>query len=313
MARRRGGSNLLGGLAILIGLVLLGLFLSSPRHRQFYSQLTGGILEPLAARPSSTPRAVNAPDSPRPPPRPRQQDLRQAASPQRRAEPEAAPPRPRTGPREAVVKVVNRLPTSLPSKGPPSGWALKEFEGAARVEVVREDFHVAFHLVSQQSSFALYRDVILDLKAFPILTWWWKVTRLPTDGDIREIERDDQAAQIYLVFPRWPSPRSRSHVVGYVWDTRAPVGSKLTSPRSSNVRVVVVRSGAGELGRWVREERNAYQDYVDLFGRNPPRVGMVAVMIDSNDTRSRAEAYIDDLLFARAQGSPTLSPSGNSR
>jgi Protein of unknown function (DUF3047) len=45
-------------------------------------------------------------------------------------------------------------------------------------------------------------------------------------------------------------------------------------------------------------------DYTALFGRQPPRVGKLAVMVDSNDTRGDAEALFGDLTFARtAQGS----------
>jgi hypothetical protein len=41
------------------------------------------------------------------------------------------------------------------------------------------------------------------------------------------------------------------------------------------------------------------EDYQAAFGRQPPRVGKVALMIDSNDTRSDAEALFGDLTFSR--------------
>ena len=47
------------------------------------------------------------------------------------------------------------------------------------------------------------------------------------------------------------------------------------------------------------EQRDVARDYATLFGRQPPRVGQVAVMIDTNDTRGVAEALIGDLIFAR--------------
>ncbi len=189
--------------------------------------------------------------------------------------------------------------TGVVVKAPPSGWNLKEFVGQAQVEVVREDGRLALHLVSQGTSFALYRDVALNPKQFPILTWRWKVVKLPIGGDIRDRTTDDQAAQVYLIFPRWPFPRINSEVVGYIWDSRAPAGTKLSSPKAANVKVVVLESGAERLGQWVQEERNVYQDYVELFNKEPPRLGLVAVMVDSNDTRSQAEAFIEDLVFLR--------------
>ena len=38
--------------------------------------------------------------------------------------------------------------------------------------------------------------------------------------------RNDQAAQVYVIFPRWPS-LATSDVIGYVWDTQAPIGTAL--------------------------------------------------------------------------------------
>jgi hypothetical protein len=196
------------------------------------------------------------------------------------------------------VPVTDKTPVNLPSGGTPTGWELKEFTGEASVEVIRVDGALALRLRSDKSSFALHRDVVLDVRRQPILTWTWKVARLPAGGDVRDPHRDDQAAQVYVVFPRWPSPRTTSDVIGYVWDSRAPVGTTLVHPRAPNVRIVVLESGAAHVGTWVREQRNVAADFRALFGREPTRVGKVAVMIDSNDTRGDAEALFGDLLFA---------------
>src|SRR5207244_8540173 len=90
-----------------------------------------------------------------------------------------------------------------------------------------------------------------------------------------------------------------SDVLGYIWDSRAPVGTRIKSPRADNVRIVVVESGGARLNEWRTYERNVAADYAALFGRQPPRVGKLAVMIDSNDTRGEAEALFGDLILAR--------------
>ena len=164
---------------------------------------------------------------------------------------------------------------------------------------MRDDGQLAIRLRSDHSSFALYCDVVLRLDDFPIVTWSWKVIKVPRAGDVRIRGRDDQAAQLYVIFPRWPSPLTRSDVVGYVWDTTAPIDTRLASPHADNVRVIVVDSGRSGLGVWRRHERNVAGDYAALFGRKPPRVGKVAIMIDSNDTRSGAEAFVGPIVFRR--------------
>jgi len=117
---------------------------------------------------------------------------------------------------------------------------------------------------------------------------------------VRAAARDDQAAQVYVVFPRWPSPRTNSDVIGYVWDTTAPVGTTVPSPKAPNVRIIVVASGATGLGAWQHYQRNVDEDYRALFGRRPPRVGTIAFMIDTNDTGTIAEATMGQIVFARA-------------
>jgi len=207
------------------------------------------------------------------------------------------------------VRIADREPARLPSDGVPPGWTLQEFAGHAAIELVRSDGRLAARLHSERASFAIHRDVVVELREFPYLSWTWKVTRLPAGGDVREAARDDQAAQLYVIFPRWPSPRTASDVIGYVWDSRAPAGTRIKHPRADNVRVVVVESGPARLGEWRTYERNVAADYTALFGRQPPRVGKVAVMVDSNDTRGEAEALFGDLIFARTPQGRTEIPT----
>jgi hypothetical protein len=199
------------------------------------------------------------------------------------------------------VALADRPPARLPADGVPPGWELKEFAGRAEVELVRDEGRLAVRLRSERASFAIYRDAVVDLDQHPRLRWSWKVTRLPAQGDVRDRGRDDQAAQLYVVFPRWPSPRTASDVIGYVWDSRAPAGTRLTSARADNVRIIVVESGRARLDRWVSYERDVAEDHRALFGRPPPRVGKVALMTDANDTRSETEALFADLNFGPAK------------
>jgi hypothetical protein len=207
------------------------------------------------------------------------------------------------------VAIADPLPARLPADGVPRGWQLKEFAGQAAVEVVRNEGRIAMRLRSDRASFAVHRDVVVDPRTFPYLTWSWKVTQLPAAGDVRDSARDDQAAQVYVVFPRWPSPRTASDVLGYVWDSRAPVGTRVTNPKASNVRIIVVESGRSGLDRWQRYQRNVAEDYVALFGKPAPRVGKVALMVDSNDTRADAEAFVGDLFFSRTSPGRAEIPS----
>lgn len=189
-------------------------------------------------------------------------------------------------------------PLRVPVEGVPVGWEVRELAGKADVELVRGDDGLAVRLRSNDSSYVIYRDVVVDPHETPLLTWSWKAVRLPTGGDVRHANTDDQAAQVYVVFPKWPS-FTATEVVGYVWDNAAPVGTRVTSPKAPNVRMIIVESGTANIGAWQRQQRNVLDDYRTLFGQAPPRIGGVAVMIDTNDTHSQAEAHVGELTFAK--------------
>jgi hypothetical protein len=124
------------------------------------------------------------------------------------------------------------------------------------------------------------------------------VAKIPAGGDVRKKNTDDQAAQIYVVFPKFPS-QINSRMLGYIWDTGAPAGSEVISAKLSTTRYIVLKSGAGELGKWFSEKRNVYEDYKRLFNEEPPKVGSVALMIDSDDTKTSAESFFGDIYFSR--------------
>jgi hypothetical protein len=194
---------------------------------------------------------------------------------------------------------IGEPPTRPSAGGLPAGWQVQVFAGQPSFEQVRSEMGQVFRLKAAASSFALYRGVVVDLDDLPQLSWVWNVARLPGGGDARQASTDDQAAQVYVVFPRWPGPRTNSDVIGYIWDTTAPVGTRLVSPKASNVRLIVVESGREAIGAWRRYRRNVRDDYVAMFGRRPPRVGSIAVMADADDTGSTTEALVGDLAFSR--------------
>ena len=197
------------------------------------------------------------------------------------------------------VPVVDTVPWHLPAEGVPAGWDLKEFAGKPDIEIVRAEGRLALRLRSESSSYALYRDVVVDPSVQPRLAWSWKVTRLPVDGDARDPTLNDQAIGLYVVFPRWPAPISTSEVLGYVWDSTAPVGTIVPLGTTGNVRLLVVQSGRAALGEWQEHDRDLAKDYVAVFGAPPGRVGKLALMTDADHTKGISEALIADLRFLR--------------
>src|SRR3972149_10357751 len=75
--------------------------------------------------------------------------------------------------------VVADFSRGMDKNGAPSGWEVKEKAGKADFTVVQEKDVHALRLRSEGTSFSLQRPVDIDPRHFPLLSWKWKVTKLP--------------------------------------------------------------------------------------------------------------------------------------
>lgn len=88
----------------------------------------------------------------------------------------------------------------------------------------------------------------------------------------------------------------------YVRAAREPVGAVIPCPVSDRIRTIVVESGAARAGAWRLEERDVLADYRHAFGEEPPPLESVALMSDTDQTRSRATAWFQDVELRAAGG-----------
>ena len=183
------------------------------------------------------------------------------------------------------------------SSGLPEDWDVKVWQGTPDIEIVKEHKGTVLKLRSRQSNVALYKKIKVDLSQHPHLAWDWKVTELPIHGDARDGQRDDQAAGLYVVFPRFPE-FFNTRIIGYVWESDAPQGTVVTSQNDSRIHYVVVQSGKQKAGEWMHERRNVEEDYAKIFGEKAPLVGGVSLMIDSDHTQSSSESLFGEIYFS---------------
>lgn len=199
-----------------------------------------------------------------------------------------------------VVIVEDWMTNAVSRKGIPSGWT-----GEAFGRVAAYDFTVeqragrrVLHLKSQNEHSTIAQDITgkVNLKETPILEWTWMATILPTGGDLRRKETTDMAAQLYVVWPRFPA-LLRSRIIGYVWDATTPAATIVKSQKTGTVTFVVMRSGSEDLGKWLTEQRNVAEDYAKIFGEFPDDPRAITISIDSNDTHSMAESFMGPIVF----------------
>jgi hypothetical protein len=200
---------------------------------------------------------------------------------------------------QLVVEDWSQAPVG--TKGIPPGWKGQNW-GSPKYDfvVVQDEGRTAMHMKSANDGSTISKEVKgkVDLKETPVLEWSWKAVVLPKGGDSRKKATDDQAAQIFVVWPRFPEA-VRSRIIGYVWDTTAPVGTIVKSEKTSTVTYVVLRSGTTERGKWITERRNVAEDFRKIYGEDPEHPGAVSISIDSNDTNSVAESFMGAIFFKK--------------
>jgi hypothetical protein len=196
-------------------------------------------------------------------------------------------------PARAAAPVVFDFEGPLTSAGLPAAWNLKRWspvvpigDFVATAAVEGPVGQRVLRVVSERSGLMVGTERPLVLGSHRKVSWSWRVEALPAGASFRARATNDQALQLLFGF-------EGGEVVGYIWDSTGQVGASGSGLSfQEDVRVIVLRAGPADLGRWVREERDLVRDFEVLFGHAPPRLMGVAVQSNSQHTGSRGEGLV---------------------
>lgn len=181
-----------------------------------------------------------------------------------------------------------------------SQWDVQQFHGLTDYRIVTDvDGNRVLEATSDGTASGLVKKLSFDPFEYPILSWRWKVEHTLKRGDARTKEGDDYAARVYVIFPHWIKPLTRT--INYIWANRLPQGEALPNAYFSRAMMLAVQSGDEYAGQWMTEERNLLDDYRRLFGGDPPQAGAIAIMTDTDNTGESVRAWYDDLMLFPAK------------
>jgi hypothetical protein len=210
------------------------------------------------------------------------------------------------------------LPTqTLP---PVNAWQTYELPGKQSTQFISvlDEGRSAMRATANASASMLRHRLHVEASDLGKVHFSWKVMQLIENADMAVRERDDSPVRVVLVFEG-----DRSHfsiknsmlselsmamtgeplpyaTLMYVWcNTRLP-GSVILNPRTDRIRKVVVESGESKLGRWLDYERDIRADFTKAFGEPPGALVGVAIMTDTDNTRSQAQAWYGPLALTTA-------------
>ncbi len=178
-----------------------------------------------------------------------------------------------------------------------AGWEEKSFKGNTEYRLVADGERKVLQATSRAAASGMVFDIDYDPKAYPMLTWRWKVSNIIAKGDERSKAGDDYAARVYVIFPHWFFPKTRS--LNYIWANRLAKDELLPNAFTGNAVMIAVESGADKVGDWVTVRRDIVADYRRAFGEDPPEVGAIAIMTDTDNTGEAATAWYADIVIHR--------------
>ncbi|HMS27456.1 MAG TPA: DUF3047 domain-containing protein [Burkholderiaceae bacterium] len=192
-----------------------------------------------------------------------------------------------------------------------SDWQHFTFPGKTptNYKIAHEDGRDAVWANSQSTSSAIRRDVNIGVNQIGKLKFSWKVPAHLQDADVTVPELDDSPVRVFLTFEGDRNQFSAKNALVsemanlllgeplpyatlvYLWSKRQPLGSVILGQRTDRVRNLVVETGSANLNKWLDYERDIRSDFKKVFGEEPGKLLRIALMTDSDNTRSQTTAW----------------------
>jgi len=190
-------------------------------------------------------------------------------------------------------------------------WQHWQLPGKQATDYVpaQEDGREAVAVRADASASMLRRRVRIEPQELGTLNFSWKVPELIAQADLAQRDTADSPVRIVLAFE---GDRSRFSfkdsmlselayaltgepmpyaTLMYVWCNTRPPGSVIVNPRTDRIRKLVVESGRVHLNQWLDYERDVRADFIHAFGEPPGALIGMAIMTDSDNTRTTARAW----------------------
>lgn len=202
---------------------------------------------------------------------------------------------------------------------PPAGWQhipLSSSKKETEYSTVVDEGIVVLRAIAHGSASLMGHRTDFDPRAFPLLSWRWKVIQgIPTaethsraredapvrlmvsfSGDTSKLSVLDRAASS---FAQSASGQALPYAeLMYVWGGKVAVDSITTSALTSRIRMLAVAADDQGIGRWHNYTRNLVDDFRRAFGEEPGRVTAIQLMTDTDNTSSNAESLYGDISVA---------------
>jgi hypothetical protein len=81
----------------------------------------------------------------------------------------------------------------------------------------------------------------------------------------------------------------------YVWSPQGQLEQIKSNPYTDRVKLIAVDVGQENLGQWRKHQRDLTADYIKAYGYEPGNLIGIALMTDTDNTKSQTKAYYGDI------------------
>ncbi|PUE12150.1 DUF3047 domain-containing protein [Limnohabitans sp. T6-20] len=180
-------------------------------------------------------------------------------------------------------------------------------------QLEKHDQRIAVKADAQSSASMLRQKLNVPADRLGRLQFQWQIEGLIAQADMGERDSEDSPVRLILAFEGDRSRFSAKNAMlsdltealtgeplpyatlMYVWCNHRPVESVIVNPRTDRVRKLVMESGAAHIKQWRHYERDVRADFEKAFGEPPGALVGIAIMTDTDNTRSHAKAWYGDI------------------
>ena len=149
------------------------------------------------------------------------------------------------------------------------------------------------------------------------LQWEWKALGALPEADNAEGVHDDAPLRILVAFDgnksKLPLKEKMTFEMAnlisgqempyatlmYIWSGKSLVDTIITNAHTSRIKMIVVDSGWESLGQWHKHQRDLAADYKRAYGETPGDVIGIALLTDTDNTKSETRALYGDIELVR--------------
>ena len=150
-----------------------------------------------------------------------------------------------------------------------------------------------------------------------LLQWEWKALNPIVNADNADGYADDAPLRILVAFDgnksKLPLKEKMTFEMAnlisgqempyatlmYIWSGKSPVDTIITNAHTSRIKMIVVDSGWDNLGQWHKHQRDLAADYKRAYGEAPGELIGIALLTDTDNTKSETRAFYGDIELIR--------------